>query len=65
MSQHVIPLDDSRDHEISRDCACLPLVDGTTVVHHAWDTREKFERQGSGDPEKKWGVFDEATAMEK
>lgn len=43
---HVIPLEDKREHELSLACWCFPTVDGHTLIHHALDCREKYERQG-------------------
>ena len=45
--QHVIPLNDSREHKISRGCWCKPHeLQGMThavYAHHADDCRELFE----------------------
>lgn len=60
MSVHVIPLEDSAPHGISDDCPCKPWKESTSVtVHHAFDGREKWERQGIKTEGKEWGVFEE------
>jgi hypothetical protein len=44
---HVYPVNDLREHEISRDCPCSPREDEeepSLVIHNSWDGREKFER---------------------
>jgi hypothetical protein len=45
LRQHVIPLDDFREHEVSVDCWCRPVEgeDGV-VMHRALDGREAYER---------------------
>jgi hypothetical protein len=48
---HVLPIDDLRDHEESRDCWCAPTVSqepdaDPVVVHHAADGRELVEAHG-------------------
>ncbi|EGY53137.1 hypothetical protein [Neisseria shayeganii] len=41
---HVIPLNDYREHDQSRDCWCCPTVnDDGLVIHHAMDGRERYE----------------------
>jgi len=45
---HVLPLNDLKPHEESRQCECRPRVEkqgeGTVVVHNSWDGREILER---------------------
>lgn len=41
--QHVVPVDDLREHE-PVSCWCSPTEDDGVVLHHALDEREKFER---------------------
>lgn len=42
---HVIPLNDSKDHQQSAACKCQPSIeeDGRLVIHNAWDFREADE----------------------
>lgn len=41
---HVVPLNDYREHECSRNCWCCPSADDDgVVVHHAMDGRERYE----------------------
>lgn len=41
---HVMPVDDYRPHEFTRQCWCYPEVDDENVVTHiALDRREKYE----------------------
>lgn len=45
--QHVVPKDDMRPHRHSIDCWCRPIhdmEDGSVMIHHAMDEREKAER---------------------
>ena len=56
MSNHVVPLDDEREHDLSLACWCQPLEDGWTIIHHAADCREKYERQGMSTG-KQWAVI--------
>jgi len=41
--QHVVPINDLKEHEQSEDCWCEPVVDGGVVIHNAIDEREKYE----------------------
>lgn len=45
---HIIPLNDLREHTLSKGCWCEPELDEEgledLVVHHALDDREQFER---------------------
>ncbi len=42
--QHVLPLDDFREHVARRDCWCCPIESEPYVwLHRALDGREKFE----------------------
>lgn len=45
-AQHVVPVDDLREHDLTPDCWCTPTVDSVSfvAVHNAADQREKFER---------------------
>lgn len=50
---HVLPIDDLRPHEETRDCWCHPDTQrepyeeaGIVVVHHSLDGRELVERYG-------------------
>lgn len=46
---HTVPLGDEQMHVADKRCKCNPTRDIHSVfhfVHHAYDTREKFERQG-------------------
>lgn len=40
---HVYPIEDWFPHALSMACACNPQWNGTSVVHNAFDGREKFE----------------------
>jgi hypothetical protein len=43
---HVIPLDDLREHRVSLKCWCDPTPeadDPRVVVHHSMDQREQYE----------------------
>jgi hypothetical protein len=45
---HVYPVNDLREHEISRDCPCNPREDEdepSVVIHNAWDKRALRERR--------------------
>ena len=44
---HTYPLNDLREHKMSRDCWCRPTPDekfDELVVHHAMDERESYEQ---------------------
>ncbi len=54
---HVIPVGGEEPlHSGCRQCHCQPLFkeDELIVVHHAWDLREKLERQGISTPGNGW-----------
>lgn len=40
---HVLPVEDTREHQISFDCWCGPRCEEGLVIHNADDGREKFE----------------------
>lgn len=56
MKTHILPLNDSKVHSLSSECSCHPLCREELAVHHAWDNREKYERQGMTNPAKRWRV---------
>ena len=44
---HTYPLNDLRDHVLSRDCWCHPTLDDEFpehVLHHSMDERESYEQ---------------------
>ncbi len=41
--QHVIPINDLREHVVSVDCWCHPLLDDDVVIHNSLDQRESYE----------------------
>jgi len=47
---HVMPVNDLKEHEESRFCACRPVLEkpveggGTVVIHNSYDGREITER---------------------
>lgn len=49
---HVMPVDDLREHDGTRDCWCQPALeqdeehDAMIVIHHAADGRELVEQYG-------------------
>lgn len=44
---HIIPLEDTMEHETTGACPCHPLLMlNNHWVHNAKDCREKLERQG-------------------
>ena len=46
IDEHVMPVNDLRDHEITLQCWCCPTEDDECpglFVHHAMDQREQFE----------------------
>ena len=46
IDEHVMPVNDLRDHEITLKCWCGPTEDAECpglFVHHAMDQREQFE----------------------
>lgn len=40
---HVVPINDLREHILSKDCWCNPFDDEGVFVHHSMDQREKYE----------------------
>jgi len=40
---HVIPENDSHEHETTMDCFCEPVLKDGVVVHNSYDGREYFE----------------------
>jgi len=44
IEDHVTPIDDWREHELSQRCRCVPMAcpwqTKTIWVHHSWDGRE-------------------------
>ncbi len=40
---HVVPVDDLREHSVTR-CWCRPVDDDGVVVHNSLDGRELYER---------------------
>ena len=42
---HVLPIDDTHEHELSSDCWCEPYLDHEhwVATHHSADGREAFE----------------------
>lgn len=66
MTLHVIPMNDSGEHEVETHCACVPnlydsrCTDRDIWVHNAFDKREFRERvTGAGEPGKEWEVVRE------
>lgn len=51
MTNHVVPIDDIREHEMHEGCWCDPVEEddvdpsvlGTVILHNAADDREKYE----------------------
>lgn len=46
LNQHVMPIDDLREHCDSPECWCLPTQDdeeSELYVHHSMDRREAYE----------------------
>ena len=49
---HVLPIDDLREHEETRQCWCRPRLlqdapeDAVVIVHAALDGRELYEEHG-------------------
>lgn len=44
---HVMPVNDLREHDESRDCWCKPTQDSdepSMYVHHSMDRREEYEQ---------------------
>jgi len=47
---HVYPVNDLREHDMTRDCWCRPRIeDDYIVVHNALDQRERSEQRGKLD----------------
>ena len=40
---HVVPDDDLREHELTKDCWCHPYDDDLIWVHNSMDRREDYE----------------------
>ena len=46
LDEHVIPVNDLKDHEMTQKCWCKPTEDYVCpglFIHHAMDLREQFE----------------------
>jgi len=41
--QHVMPVDDLREHHAHETCWCKPTNDEGVWMHHAMDRREEYE----------------------
>ena len=43
---HVYPTNDLREHILSLDCPCMPILDeeDNIVIHNSFDGREAYER---------------------
>ena len=41
--QHIMPLEDLRDHEAHEECWCKPVNDEGIWIHNAMDRREEYE----------------------
>lgn len=41
--QHVIPINDLKEHLLSSDCDCKPTYSEKVFIHNAWDNREIIE----------------------
>lgn len=66
MTLHIIPQNDTEEHEASCYCTCQPSAceevesDRAIWVHDAWDEREYRERvTKAGEPGKAWEVVRE------
>ena len=47
--EHIVPIDDEREHRLGLDCDCKPAIilqtrDCTQISHTSWDAREAWER---------------------
>lgn len=44
---HIVPMNDTRTHELSNECWCNPELDHEyrTVTHHSADNRESYENK--------------------
>jgi len=41
---HVVPRDDLRDHELTHECWCRPVInEDEIIVHNSMDRREEYE----------------------
>ena len=53
---HIYPQNDSKKHVLGKTCSCKPEVEkeknGETIIHRAFDGREKVERYIEGIKEK-------------
>lgn len=43
LGNHVVPLDDLKEHDVDGACWCHPTDDEGVLVHHSMDGREKIE----------------------
>lgn len=48
MRVHVLPVNDTYEHEEAIWCPCKTELDGDVVVHNSWDGREKNEPPTQG-----------------
>ena len=59
MEQHLIPVNDLSEHDLSEDCKCKPdieVVEGSYLItHRAYDGREYQEFFGV--PSKGWEIW--------
>jgi hypothetical protein len=57
---HTIPLNDKSLHSAQITCRCSPLLkDDGVVLHNAFDSREKFERQNIQNMSDGWVLIEE------
>ena len=57
---HTIPLNDKSLHSAQITCRCSPLLkDDGVVLHNAYDSREKFERQNIQNVSDGWVLIEE------
>lgn len=44
--QHVYPVNDLREHEMTKDCWCRPEIDQEhdLIIHNSMDERESYEQ---------------------
>lgn len=61
---HVFPVGHPEPlHHVSADCWCHPLDSNGIYIHHAKDGRERWERQGILDSDKRWCIaYEQAQA---
>jgi len=56
---HLIPANDTHEHELSESCRCKPAVEGRLVSHNAFDNREADEEiNGRAAEGKHWTLID-------